>query len=139
MEWRSKESFLKVGGPFLPINSPFLVTCTRFLACPFSKVRSTSALKIFYHPAYICVIINHLLRDKSYPWLALKCTPKYNSWGLNGTKHWRFFIVEYRINWRTSQNSILYIKFPGLFRWKAIYEDAYKSLHKNTDNCWNHF
>ena len=25
----------------------------------------------------------------------LKCTSKYNSWGLNGKNYWRFFIVEY--------------------------------------------
>ena len=33
-----KKSFLKVGGLFLPLTSPVLVTFTRFLACTFRKV-----------------------------------------------------------------------------------------------------
>ena len=34
------------------------------------------------------------------------------------------------INRRRSQTSILYIKLPGFFCWKAIYETAYEDLHK---------
>ena len=86
-----KENFLKVGGLFLPITSPILVTFTRFLACTFRKVSSSSTL----HRSYIFGIIIHLLMDKWFPWLALNFVPKYTSWGLNGTKYWRFFIVEY--------------------------------------------
>ena len=49
--------------------------------------------------------------------MPIKHTSKYNSWGLNGTEYWRFFILEYlhQINWRRSQISILYIKFLGFF------------------------
>ena len=90
-----KKSFFKVGGHFLPITSPALVTFTRFLACTFRKVLSTSALKRFYRDSYIFGIIIYLLMDKQFPWLVLKHIYKYNSWGLNGTKYWRLFIIEY--------------------------------------------
>ena len=35
------------------------------------------------------------LMDKWFPLLALKHAPKHGSWGLNGTKYWRLFTVEY--------------------------------------------
>ena len=64
-EWRNlKESFFKVGGLFLPITSPILVTLTRFLSCTLRKVRSTSTLKSFYRHCYIFKFITHLLMDK---------------------------------------------------------------------------
>ena len=88
-----KESFLKVGNLFLSLTFPVLVTLTRFLACTFTKVWSTSALKRFCRHSYIFGILTHLLMDK--PLLALKHTSKHNSWGLNSTKYWRLFIVEY--------------------------------------------
>ena len=90
-----KESFLKVGGLFLPLTSPVLVTFTRFLACNFRKFWPTSALKRFCYCSYIFGIITHLLMEKSFPLLALKHTSKHNSWGMNGTKYWRLLIVEY--------------------------------------------
>ena len=43
--------------------------------------------------------------------------------------------ISNQINWRRSQISILYIKFPVcFFHWKAIYENAYEVLHKSTEN-----
>ena len=106
-----KESFLKVGGLFLPITS--LLTFTRFLTSPFRKVRPTSALKSFYHRFYIFGIITHLLMDKQFPWLAPKDTSKYNSWGMNGPKYWRFVIVAYlqpnKLKKKPNFSSIYYI------------------------------
>ena len=91
-----KESFLKVGGLFLPLTSPVLVTFTRFLACTFRKVWSTSTLKSFCRCSYIFGITTYPLMDKWFPLLlALKHAPKHSPWGLNGTKYWRLFIVEY--------------------------------------------
>ena len=134
-----KQSFLKVGGLFLPITSPVLVTFTRFLACTFKKVWSTSASKSFYRRSYIFETITHLLMDKWFPWLALKYTSKHNPWGLNGTKHWRFFIVEHLQpnKLRKNQTSLLFIKFPAFFGWKVIYENVYNGLHKSTGNYWS--
>ena len=90
-----RESFLKVDGPFLPLTSPVPVTFTRFLACTFRKVWSTSTLKSFCRCSYIFGITTYPLMDKWFPFLALKHAPKQSSWGLNNTKHWRLFIVEY--------------------------------------------
>ena len=59
-----KESFLKVGGLFLPLTSPVSVTFARFLACTYRRVCSTSALKRFCSCYYIFGIITHLLMDK---------------------------------------------------------------------------
>ena len=85
-----KESFLKVDGPFLPLTSPVPVTFTRFLACTFRKVWSTSTLKSFCHCSYIFGITTDPLMDKMP-----RYTPKHSPWGLNGTKYWRLFTVEY--------------------------------------------
>ena len=88
-----KEGFLKLDGPLLPLTSP--VTFTRFLACTFRKVWSTSTLKSFCRCSYIFGITTYPLIDKWFPLLALKHAPKHSSWGLNDTKYWRLFIVEY--------------------------------------------
>ena len=90
-----KEGFLKVDGPFLPLTSPVPATFTRFLACTFRKVWSTSTLKSFCCCSYIFGITTYLLMGKWFPLLALKHAPKHSFWGLNGTKYWRLFIVEY--------------------------------------------
>ena len=90
-----KESFLKVDGPFLPLTSPVPVTFTRFLACTFRKAWSTSTLKSFCPCSYIFGITTYPLMDKWFPLLALRHAPKHGSWGLDGTKYWRLFIVEY--------------------------------------------
>ena len=90
-----KEGFLKVDGPFLPLTSPVPVTFTRFLACTFRKVWSTSTLKRFCRCSYNFGITTYPLMDKWFPLLALKQAPKHSSWGLNGTKYLRLFIVEY--------------------------------------------
>ena len=46
--------------------------------------------------------------------------------------------ISNRINFRKSQTSILYIKFPVfLFQWKAMHENACKFLHESTKNCWS--
>ena len=55
---------LEVGGHFLLITSPILVTFTRVLVHIFRKVRSTSTSKNFYCCSYIFGIITHLLMDK---------------------------------------------------------------------------
>ena len=47
--------------------------------------------------------------------------------------------ISNRINWRRSQTSILHIKFPGLFCWRAIYENSCKGLHESTESCWSSF
>ena len=77
--------------------------------------------------------------DKYVPWLALKHISKYNSWGLNGTKYWRFFIIEYlqpnKLKKKSNFNPIYYVSW--FFRWKAIYEGTYKGLHKKTENYCN--
>ena len=90
-----RESFLKVDGPFLPLTSPAPVTFTRFLACTFRKVWSTSTLTIFCRCSYISGITTYPLMDKWFPSLALNYAPKHSPWGLNGTKYWRLLIVEY--------------------------------------------
>ena len=90
-----KESFLKVDDPFLPLTSPVPVTFARFLASTFRKVWSTSTLKNFCRCSYIFGITTYPLIDKWLPLLALKHAPKHSPWGLNGTKYWRLFIVEY--------------------------------------------
>ena len=90
-----KEGFFKVDGPFLSLTSPVPVTFARFLACTFRKVWSTSTLKMFCRCSYIYGITSYPLIDKWFPLLALKHAPKHNSWGLNGTKYWGLFIVEY--------------------------------------------
>ena len=48
--------------------------------------------------------------------------------------HWNIFN---QINSRRSQTSILCIKFPVFFRWRAVHENACKSLHESTENCWS--
>ena len=94
--WNLKESFLNVDGPFLSLTSPVPVTFTRFLAYTSRKVWSTSALKSFCRSSYIFRITTYPLMDKWFPLLlALKHAPKHSPWGLNGTKYWRLFIVEY--------------------------------------------
>ena len=45
--------------------------------------------------------------------------------------------ISNRINLRRSQTSILCIKFPVFFRWRAVHENACKSLHESTENCWS--
>ena len=90
-----KEGFLRVDGHFLPLTFPVPITFTRFLACTFRKVWSTSTLKIFCRCSYIFGITNYPLMDKWFPLLALKHAPKHGPWGLNGTKYWRLFIAEY--------------------------------------------
>ena len=90
-----KESFLKVGGPFLPLTSPVPVTFIRILACTFRKVWSTCTIKSFCCCSYIFGITTYPLMDKWFPLLALKHAPKHSSWGLDGTKYWRLFIAEY--------------------------------------------
>ena len=90
-----KESFLKVDGLFLPLTSPVPVTFTRFLACTFGKVWSTSTLKGFCCYSYIFGTTTYPLMDEWFPLLALKHAPKHSSWGLNGTKYWRLFFAEY--------------------------------------------
>ena len=90
-----KESFLKVDDPFLPLTSPVPVTFTRFLACTFRKVWPTSILTSFCRCSYIFGITTYPLMDKWFPSLALNYAPKHSPWGLNGTKYWRLFIVEY--------------------------------------------
>ena len=90
-----KESFPKVDDLFLPLTSPVPVTFARFLASTFRKVWSTSTLKIFCRCSYIFGITTYPLIDKWFPLLALKHAPKHSPWGLNGTKYWRLFIVEY--------------------------------------------
>ena len=49
------------------------------------------------------------------------------------------FNISNQVNRRRNETSILYIKFPDFFHWKAIYENAYKGLHKSTENHWNSF
>ena len=67
-QWQNlKESPFKVGGLFLPITSPVLVTFTIFLACTLGKVWSTSTLKNFYHRCYIFGYIFNPLMDKKIP------------------------------------------------------------------------
>ena len=44
------------------------------------------------------------------------------------------FNISNQVNRRRNETSILYIKFPDFFHWKAIYENAYKGLHKSTEN-----
>ena len=39
------------------------------------------------------------------------------------------------MNLRRSQTSILYIKFPVFLRWRAMHENACKSLHEGTEIC----
>ena len=90
-----KESFLKVDGPFLPLTSPVPITFTRFLACTFRKVWSTSNLKRFCPCPYIFGITTYPLMDEWFTLLALKHAPKQGSWGLDGTRYWRLFIAEY--------------------------------------------
>ena len=87
-----KEGLLTVDDPSLPLTSPVPVTFARFLARTFRKVWSTSTLKCFCRCSCIFGITTFLLMDK---WLAPKHAPKHSSWGLNGTKYWRLFIVEY--------------------------------------------
>ena len=86
---------IKVDGPFLPLTSPVPVTFTRFLACTFRKVWSTSTLKRFWLCSYIFGITTYPLMDKWFPLLTLKHAPKHSSWGLASTKYWGLFIVEY--------------------------------------------
>ena len=90
-----RKSFLKVDDFFLPLTSPVPVTFTRFLACVFRKVWFTSTLKSFCRCSYIFGITTYPLMGKWSPSLALKHAPKHSPWGLNGTKYWRLFIVEY--------------------------------------------
>ena len=90
-----EERFLKVDGPFLPVTSPVPVASARFLAFTFRKVWSVSTPKIFCCCSYIFGITTYPLMDKWFPLLALSHAPKHGSWGLDGTKYWRLFIVEY--------------------------------------------
>ena len=91
-----RESFLEVDGPFLPLTSPVPVTFTRFLAWTFKKVWSISTLKSFCRCSYIFGITAYPLMDKWFPLLSKPGdAPKHSSWGLNGTKYWGLFIVEY--------------------------------------------
>ena len=34
---------------------------------------------------------------------------------------------------------MLYIKFPGFFCWRAIYENVCKGLHEGTEGYWSSF
>ena len=61
----------------------------------FQKVWSTSILKSFCCSSYIFGITTYPLMDKQFLLSTLKHTPKHHSRGLNGTKYWRLFIVEY--------------------------------------------
>ena len=45
--------------------------------------------------------------------------------------------ISNRINLRRSQTSILCIKFPVFFRWRAMQENACKGLDESTKNCWS--
>ena len=65
-----------VGGLFLPLTFPVLVTFTRFLACTFRKLWSTSALKSFCCHSYIFGIITHLLMDKNVLYWRSSTPPK---------------------------------------------------------------
>ena len=136
-----KESFLKVGSLFLPLTSPVLVTFTRYLACTFKKVWSTSTLKCFCCHSYIFGITTYLLMDKLFPLLALMHTSKHNSWGLNVTKYWRLFIVEYLYPYKFKKKSNFnpIYQFPVFLRWRAMHENACKGLPESTENCWSFF
>ena len=90
-----KENFLKVDSPFLSLTSPVPVTFTRLLVCTFRKVWSTSTLKSFCPCSSIFRITTYPLINKWFPFLTRKYAPKHGSWGLDGTKYWKLFIVEY--------------------------------------------
>ena len=134
-----KESFLKVGGHFLPFTSSVLLTFTRFLSSTFRKVWSTSALKRFYRRFYIFRIITHLLMDKKFPWLLLKHISKHNSWGWDGTKYWRLFIAEYLQLNKLKKKS----KFNPIYQVSKVFSlermNACKGLRESTENCWSSF
>ena len=55
----------------------------------------TSTLKRFCPCPYIFGITTYPLMDKWFLLLALRYAPKHGSWGLDGTRYWRLFIVEY--------------------------------------------
>ena len=134
-----KESFLKVGGLFLPITAPVLVIFTGCLTCTFRRVWLTSALKCFYRRSYIFGIITHLLMGKWFPWLAVKHSSKYDpeGWMVQSIEDFSLQNISNRINRRKSQIPILYIKFSVFFRWRTIYENAYKGLRRGTENYWS--
>ena len=45
--------------------------------------------------------------------------------------------ISNRINLRRSQTSIVCIKFPVFFRWRAMQENVCKGLDESTKNCWS--
>ena len=122
-----KESFLKVDGPFLPLTSPVPVTFARFLAWTFRKVWSTSTLKSFCRCSYIFGMTTYPLMDKWLPLLAPKHGHKHSSWGLNGTKYWRLFIVEYLQPNKFKERPNVDPKYQvsGFFRWAMHHVSMY--------------
>ena len=139
------EISLKIGDLLLIITSPVLATLTRFLARTFN---GSFNLYTFCHSSYIFRIIIHLQIDKRFPQLALKPTPKCNFWGLNGAEYWIFFFAESlqlkeEVKFQSYILSFLFLFlflfFLFCFHWKAIYENAYKGLHKSIENHWNLF
>ena len=82
-----KESFLKVDGPFLPLTSPVPFTSARGLVYLYTKN--------FFRCSYILGITTYSLMHKWFPLLELRHAPRHCSWGLDGTKYWSLFIVEY--------------------------------------------
>ena len=137
-----KESFLKVGDLFLALTSPVLITFTRFLACTFRKVWSTSALKSFCCHFDIFGNYNPSPNGQIIPLLALKHTSKHSLWEMNGRKYWRLFIVEFlqlnKLKKKSNFNTIYWVSC-FFFHWRAIHENACKGLHESTENCWSSF
>ena len=72
-------------------------------------------------------IITYPLMDKWFPFLALKHAPKHSSWGLNGTKYWILFIVEYlQLNkFKERPNFDPIYQVSCLFRWVMHHVSMY--------------
>ena len=131
-----KGSFCKVDGPFLPLTFPVPVTFTRLSACTFRKVWSTSTLKSFCRCSYIFEITTYPLMDKWFPLLLVpKHVPKHSFWGLNGTKYWRLFILEYlqpnKFKERPNFDPIYQVScfFRGAMHHVSIYFQRKAALH----------
>ena len=88
-----EESFLRVDGPFLPLTSPVPVTFTRFLACTFRK-----GSVHLYNKKFLPLLLhfwNYNLSPNGQMISLIGAPPKHGPWGVNGTKYWRLFIVQY--------------------------------------------
>ena len=125
-----KESFVKVGGLFLPKTSLVLVTCSRFLVCSFRKVRSTSALKSFH--------------GHSYFWNYNPSTNRQLIFLISAQAHpstipegWMVQVVEYtqlnELKKKSNFNPIYKVSWV-FFAGKQYMKTPIKRLHKNTQS-----